>query len=233
MPRSQRSGSPYCTRIASPDGVQSIAVSFGFLSSFLSSSVSTRSRDPSATDATYQPFLLVNNSFEPSRENETIENDSRLFLAGRGRRRRRILLRLRRDRARLLFVDALHEHLALVGIGQRPPIVRPSRRRGLQVLRVEHGARRTAARHRPHRIVGPEDHVVVGLLGLILQPRHRRVVAREFIAGDGGRRHHGRSWPRSQDRSARARDDDWRGSSRPNRGTASTTGRRRGRKRES
>ena len=62
--------------MASPDGVHSTAVSFGLRSSFLSSSVSTRSRVPSATDATYQPFLLVINSFEPSRENDTTENDS-------------------------------------------------------------------------------------------------------------------------------------------------------------
>src|SRR5687767_10839506 len=75
-PRSQRSGSPYCTRRASPEGVQPTAVSFGLRSSFLSSSVSTRSRAPSATDATYQPFLLVISNLDPSRENETTENDS-------------------------------------------------------------------------------------------------------------------------------------------------------------
>ena len=163
MPRSQRSGSPYCTRIASPEGVQSTAVSFGFLSSFLSSSVSTRSREPSATDATYQPFLLVSSSLAPSRENDTTENDSVSSSPAARRRRGRILLRLRRDRARLLFVDALHEHFALLGVGQRALIVRPPRRRGLQDLGVENGARRTAARHRPHRVVGAEDHVVVGL----------------------------------------------------------------------
>ena len=189
MPRSQRSGSPYCTRIASPDGVQSTAVSFGFLSSFLSSSVSTRSRDPSATDATYQPFLLVISSFDPSRENDTTENDSASSSPAPARRGR-ILLRLRRDRARLVVVDALHEHFALLGIRKRPLVVGPARRRGLERLRVEHGLGCAAARQRPHRVVGAEDHVVVGLLGVVFEPRHQRSVARELVVGDGRRRHH-------------------------------------------
>ena len=80
------------------------------------------------------------------------------------------------------------------------------------------------------RVVGAEDHVVAGLLGAVFEPGHERAVARELVVGDGGRREHGHLAAGRPDRSGPARGGGWRGSSRPSRGTASTTGRRRARR---
>src|SRR3954468_18651589 len=62
-----------------PSGAHSNAATLGFLSSLSGSSVSTGVRCASAvvsTLTTYQPFLLVIRSFDPSRLKDPTENDS-------------------------------------------------------------------------------------------------------------------------------------------------------------
>ena len=173
----------------------------GFFSSFLSSSVKTRSRVPSATDAMYQPLLLVSTIFELSRLNGPTENDSGFLDPAADRRR-----------IRLSIFGVIDRGFSRRRAGRRPapfsahantrPIVGPARVRRLERLRVDKRCAAAASAAHLQVVLRAGDDVVVGLLGRVLTKGDERAIARQLVVGELGLRQQRRAHRRSRGSSA-------------------------------